>query len=266
MYKTIQYLWVFTLYLFTIFTVVSTAEVTGYESFLQLMTEENSLYESLSVFLLLGISFYGFYSLWVDKKRFSKPIGIFILLISLVTFLAGMEEMSWGQHIFHFSSSDYFIANNLQQETNLHNFIDPNLFSSLIYITIYSTLVFLPLLYKTFLKNVSMLRFFDIKMHHILIILFSSSLQLYFYPDFGVYVDMLTQLFALVFFGYVLWKEQSSKALWLHYGLVVGSTLIFMFYHDVFQFENMQYEIREMFVMLAFFLMFIDFIQKEKNQ
>jgi len=52
-------------------------------------------------------------------------------------FLASMEEISWGQHIFHFPSSRYFLENNLQEETNLHNLIDGNIFSSIIYSTIY---------------------------------------------------------------------------------------------------------------------------------
>lgn len=35
-------------------------------------------------------------------------------------FLCG-EEVSWGQHVFQWSSPDYFVDNNIQGETNLHN-------------------------------------------------------------------------------------------------------------------------------------------------
>ena len=260
----IQYLLIFTLYSFSIFTVVATVELLGYENFLKSMTIENGVFEILSVVFLLSISFYGIYQLFFSKKVFSKYLFILILFVTFLTFLAAMEEISWGQQIFHFASSDYFIENNLQHETNLHNFINPNFFSSLIYISIYTLLVFIPLLYKVFFRKIAMLRYFDLKMHHLLIILFSSSLQLYFYPDFGVYVDMSTQLVALAFFGYVLWRKEYCLKLFIHYLFIVSTTFLFMFYHDVFQFENMQYEIREMFVMLAFLVMFIDFIQKEE--
>jgi len=264
MLKSIAYLLLFILYAFTLFTVVATAEFVGYENFLRSMTQENGVFETLSVLFLFSISFYGVYTLYFFRKKFSKYLYILILFASFLTFLAGMEEMSWGQHLFHFSSTEYFIENNLQQETNLHNFMDANLFSSLIYTSIYTLFVFIPLLSKLFFKDVPLLRYFDLNMHHILIILFSSTLQLYFYPDFGVYVDMFTQLLALALFGFVLWKEEYSPRLFVHYLLVVNTTIIFMLYHDVFDFLNMQYEIREMFVTLAVLFIFIDFIQKEK--
>jgi len=262
--KPIHFFLIFSLYFLTVFTVVITAELAGYEDFLKSMTQENGIFETLSVVGLLSISFYGVYTLYFFRKNLSKYLWIFILFFSVLTFLAAMEELSWGQHIFHFASSDYFMENNLQHETNLHNFINPNFFSSLIYTTIYTVFVFIPLLYKTFFKDVSILRYFDLKMHHILIILFSSSLQLYFYDDFGVYVDMLTHLVALAFFAYVLWKEKHYSDLLFHYLVVLTTTVLFMFYHKIFQFKNMQYEIREMFVVLAVLFIFIDFIQKEK--
>ena len=102
-------------------------------------------------------------------------------------------------------------------------------------------------------------------MHYILIILFSSSLQIYFYNDFGVYMDMTAQFFSLAFFAYVLSRRNSSISIKIHYLFILISTLLFMSYSNVFGFFNMQYEIREMFVTLAILLMFISFIQKEKS-
>jgi len=106
---------------------------------------------------------------------------------------------------------------------------------------------------------------FNFNMHYILIMLFASSLQLYFYDDFGVKVDMLTHLFGLLFFAYVLWREKDSSLLLIHYFMVVMSTGLFMLNHHVFHFLNMQYEIREMFVVLALLFIFVEYAQKEKS-
>ncbi len=52
------------------------------------------------------------------RSRFRWFFG----LLALSCLYVGMEEISWGQRIFGFSSPTYFRANNLQGETNLHNF------------------------------------------------------------------------------------------------------------------------------------------------
>lgn len=47
----------------------------------------------------------------------------FFALLSLACFYVAMEEISWGQRLIGFSSPEYFKANNLQNETNIHNFL-----------------------------------------------------------------------------------------------------------------------------------------------
>ena len=255
----LEYGLLFGLYLFSIFTVVATAYLAGYENFLKEMTHENGVFETLTVIWLFATSVYGFYALYSFRGQLSKYISLLILAVSLLTFVAGMEEISWGQQLFHFESSHYFVEHNLQKETNLHNLVDANLFSSLIYSTIYTLFVFLPLLFRLFVKEKN---YFDfIGLNHILIILFSSSFQLYFYNDFGVYADMATQVVALILMGYVLWREGSSLLTKIHYFVVLSATMIFMLTHEVFRFLNMQYEIREMFVTFGFLLIFISFIK-----
>ncbi|TWI63601.1 hypothetical protein IP91_03572 [Pseudoduganella lurida] len=41
--------------------------------------------------------------------------------MSLVVALAALEEISWFQRILHIATPDYFVQNNRQGETNLHN-------------------------------------------------------------------------------------------------------------------------------------------------
>ncbi len=47
----------------------------------------------------------------------------FFVVLACACFYAAMEEISWGQRVFHFSSPEYFKNKNLQGETNLHNFL-----------------------------------------------------------------------------------------------------------------------------------------------
>lgn len=44
-------------------------------------------------------------------------------LLSLMFLFGAGEEISWGQRIFQIESSEFFIANNAQGETNLHNLV-----------------------------------------------------------------------------------------------------------------------------------------------
>ncbi|MBC8146125.1 MAG: hypothetical protein H7X80_11120 [bacterium] len=46
---------------------------------------------------------------------------IFTILVGLFCFFVAGEEFSWGQRILGFGSPEYFMANNYQQELNLHN-------------------------------------------------------------------------------------------------------------------------------------------------
>ncbi|MCH9741559.1 MAG: hypothetical protein K0U38_12080 [Epsilonproteobacteria bacterium] len=257
------------LYIIALLSVVVTAHLSGYENFLKTMTQENGFFETISVVLLFSIFIYGIVAMIKNSQLFSTLILLSILAFSLLAFLAGMEEISWGQHLFHFQSGDYFLEQNLQKETNLHNLVDANLFSSVIYSTIYTLFVFIPLLYKIFAKHleqITLLKYFDINPHTILVVLFASVFQMYFYNDIGVLVDMLTHITALLLFGYFLWSNVNNFWLTVHYIVIIVSTVISMLHYSVYDFFNMQYEIREMFVVLAALLIFIELVTKEKTK
>lgn len=70
-------------------------------------------------FWCLAVSFY--LSFRMAMRR--GPYRWFFSLLALSCFYAAMEEISWGQRIFGFSSPAYFKENNLQGEMNLHNFL-----------------------------------------------------------------------------------------------------------------------------------------------
>jgi hypothetical protein len=255
------------LYIISILTIIATKFISGYENFLEEMTIENSFFETISVVILFAISLYGIRCYIKSRDSFSRLILFSILSFSLLAFVAGMEEISWGQHIFHFQSSSYFLEQNLQQETNLHNLIDGNLFSSIIYTTIYLLFVFVPLLYKIFssyLNHFRVLKYFDIDPHTILVSLFASVFQLYFYHDIGVLVDMISHLSALLLFAYFIWSRDRNFWLQIHFITVIIASILSMWCYEIYRFENMQYEIRESFVVLSALLIFIELVQREK--
>ena len=51
-----------------------------------------------------------------------RPFVLTVTIIAALSclYIAG-EEMSWGQHFFHWNTPDYWAEVNRQQETNLHN-------------------------------------------------------------------------------------------------------------------------------------------------
>jgi hypothetical protein len=62
---------------------------------------------------------------WLAARRFrrfgSRGRAVFFGLLGAAMVLAGLEEISWGQRIFHLRSTGFFDAHNTQDETNLHN-------------------------------------------------------------------------------------------------------------------------------------------------
>lgn len=56
-----------------------------------------------------------------DFRWFKTQRNILVLMLALAFFLAGGEEISWGQRIFGWDTPEAIEAANLQGETNLHN-------------------------------------------------------------------------------------------------------------------------------------------------
>ncbi len=91
-------------------------------------TKEDGLIENLSAFsyfagsCLLFLIFYK--SKHANKEYvFKSKRNYFFLLLGLFLFFCFGEEISWGQRIFGFASSNEMNSINLQGETNIHNLI-----------------------------------------------------------------------------------------------------------------------------------------------
>jgi hypothetical protein len=246
-------------------TVLISAHITGQEELLEIMTKENGFFEWMSVFILMSISAYGLYFCKKHYTQLSKLMLILIGGFAVVAFLGAMEEISWGQQIFHFESSEYFIQNNYQKETNLHNFIPADLFSSIIYSSIYGLFVFIPLfiiLLSPYVKIFSKLEPWVATPMMSLIILYGASFQAFFYDNFGAWFDMGTLIVGVILFGITLILHSFEAYIKWLYLFVLITLGLFMYSYKVFGFFNMQYEIREMFVGLALLYYFIFLTQK----
>ena len=147
------------------------------------LIKEDGLYEYITAFTLLLSSMLLLFRLVKTGRSKTTAWIIFnVLLISGLFFGFG-EEISWGQRIFSLESGDFFLENNLQKETNLHNLklhgvkINIVLFSYIIPIVFGLYFFFSLLLYKKnqFVKN--LIDKFGIPIpgiHHIIILLIAA--------------------------------------------------------------------------------------------
>ena len=125
---------------------------------------EDGIVEWLTVGGLLAgslVCFNRFIALF-KKKNWWFLVVTFVLGILL--FIAAGEEISWGQRILGIKSSEYFLKNNAQGETNIHNLvvngvkINKLVFSTILIGVLAIYLVLIPIIYKT---NKSVKNFMD---------------------------------------------------------------------------------------------------------
>ncbi len=122
--------------------------------FEEVYAREDGFIEYATAAMLMSISIMSFYRLvrfWNSTPLLWK-IGT--LGFALIFLFGAGEEVSWGQRIFNWESSDYFVQNNAQQETNLHNMvvgetkINKLIFSKILVIVLAIYLIILPILYR----------------------------------------------------------------------------------------------------------------------
>ena len=60
---------------------------------------------------------------WRQFKS-DRQLPWFVFGLAFFCFLVALEEISWGQRVLGYKAPDYFLAENYQQELNLHNVVD----------------------------------------------------------------------------------------------------------------------------------------------
>ena len=88
---------------------------------------EDGLFEDVTAVCFFAASALFAMSFWRsrgagnDLAGFRTRRNLFFLLLAMLFFVGGGEEISWGQRIFGWETPDSFQKSNLQRETNLHN-------------------------------------------------------------------------------------------------------------------------------------------------
>jgi hypothetical protein len=123
----------------------------SYEAFRVVVREDGWVEYLTALFLFLGAIVLGVNAIKSIKQKVTMQV-LFFTLASLVFIFGAGEEISWGQRIFNVESSAYFMENNYQGETNLHNLefggVDLNklIFSQLMFVALIVYFVFLPIM------------------------------------------------------------------------------------------------------------------------
>jgi hypothetical protein len=133
-----------------------------------------------------------------------------ILAIILVFIFGAGEEISWGQRIFNVESSQYFLENNAQGETNLHNMvvdgkkINKIIFSQLLTAILIIYLIFTPILFRKYkwVKNIATTFAIPIVKWHQTIAFLVGTLLMSFIPSeykWELYELAFSVIFFLIF-------------------------------------------------------------------
>lgn len=123
----------------------------NFEAFFEVIREDGYVEYLTALFLLLGAIVFGINAIKAGKVKDRKKV-LFHSLATLVFIFGLGEEISWGQRIFSIEAGEYFMQNNYQGETNLHNLeiggVDLNIliFSKLMFVALISYFIMLPLL------------------------------------------------------------------------------------------------------------------------
>ena len=100
------------------FFIATFKSIFGGSNFYENFLSENSVVEWLTSLFLLLSAYFVFLTGFSKGSPFAKWL---FFALALIFFVAGMEELSWGQMIFDWDTPKEFASLNSQSETTLHN-------------------------------------------------------------------------------------------------------------------------------------------------
>jgi len=180
---------------------------TDLQYFDKIYTKEDGYAESLTALFLCCSSLLLLYRV-IKLYKYKKAMWMVGMIGLAVIFIFGAgEEISWGQRIFNVESSEYFLQNNAQGETNLHNMvvdgkkINKIIFSQLLTAILIVYLIITPILYRKYDAIKKLANTFAVpivKWHHTIIFLL-STLALIFMPSDKKW-ELYELAFSIIFF------------------------------------------------------------------
>ncbi|SFW30902.1 hypothetical protein [Cellulophaga fucicola] len=159
--------------------------LTDKEFFDKSYAQEDGLVEYGTALMLFLVSLVCIFRLFTIQKGKSITWKIGTLIFALLFLFGAGEEISWGQRILDVQSSEFFIENNAQGETNLHNMVvgetkvNKFIFSQLLMVVMVLYLIVSPVLYRKqeWFKNlVNMFAVPIVKWHHTIAFLVATAL------------------------------------------------------------------------------------------
>ena len=243
----------------TVGVVLVTAHHPDQADLLSRVTRENGIVEWSSVAVLILIGLTSIRALLLDRRQpalSSLARGVLAALL-VAAVIAALEEISWGQQVLGFPSSKFFLDHNLQRETNLHNLVPASISSSIINTAIYIFFLWLPCILRIapasrLAKAIRsrQLEMFLPSLDTMFIFAFGSTLQAYFRPP--TWTDTLALIVTLILLGIMLSRTSRIRPQdWLLFTWVLLCAILFASHYGVFRFANMQYEIRELIIVLG---------------
>jgi hypothetical protein len=118
------------------------------------LVKEDGFIEYTTAFTLLLCSILLSYRLIILRNTKNTKWMVFNIFLIVGLFFGFGEEISWGQRIFSIESNDFFLRNNIQEETNFHNLlvgdvkINKIIFSNIIPLVVGLYFLFSLILYK----------------------------------------------------------------------------------------------------------------------
>lgn len=240
-------------YIFHFFIILLSVLLVALEYFsintgiLKSFTRESGFYELGSGFFLFS---FGLFLLFKIKNFSPKKIKMILLFSGFIFILGALEELSWGQHLLGFESVEFAQKHNYQSEMNFHNLIPAWFFGLMVNLSFYILFVFLPifihlfrdkLLNTKYAKFDTYLKFFP-PLELVPVFLFGFTLQKYFILD--TFTDTFALIVALILLIYIV-SRKKEFFFTLHISILIIITAFFMLAHEVFSYQNLQYEIRE---------------------
>ncbi|MCK0158721.1 hypothetical protein MWU65_16130 [Cellulophaga sp. F20128] len=184
--------------------------------------QEDGLVEYGTAIMLFFISMLCLYRLFTIQKGKALTWKIGTFLFAVIFLFGAGEEISWGQRIFNVESTTFFLENNAQGETNLHNLVvgetkvNKLIFSQLLMLVMVLYLIVSPILFRKqqwFKKLADSFAIPIVKWHHTIAFLVATALVASNTADrtWEVYELVFGTIFLLIFIAplnpYIFKKE-----------------------------------------------------------